>query len=78
MFKADRRIYLDAQGKVVEEGDPARATLLIAAGQTMPIADARRYGLVVDEAPAPADGPDGDGPAPKRATKRSAGPSEDK
>lgn len=89
MFKADRRIYLDKDGKAVEADDPARATLLIAEGQSMPIADARRYGLVAEEASTPApdqgepgDAPpaegDGQGPAPKRATKRSAGPSEDK
>jgi hypothetical protein len=80
MFTANRRIYLDGEGKVVEADNPARATLLIAEGQTMPIADARRYGLVADEAstPAPDQGDDATGTGPKKSTKRAAGPSEDK
>jgi hypothetical protein len=58
----------------VEADDPTRATLLIAEGQTMPIAKAREYGLVADEAPAEPDATT----TPARATKRGAGPSEDK
>lgn len=74
MFTANRRIYLDKDRKVVEADNPARATLLIAEGQSMPDAEAREYGLIGGDA-AEAEG---DGPAPKKATKRGAGPSEDK
>lgn len=42
---ADRRLYLDKDGKVVEANDPSRATLLVAAGNTIPIEDAERLGL---------------------------------
>jgi hypothetical protein len=55
-WKADRRLYLDENGKVVEEGDEAARTLLIGEGGEMPLADARTYGLVdegaAEEAPA--------------------------
>jgi hypothetical protein len=57
-WKADRRLYLSEDGKVAEEGDPAARTLLIGEGGEMPLADARKYGLVPDEPnaePAPAD-----------------------
>jgi hypothetical protein len=50
MYVADRRLYLDKDGKVVEADDPTRQSLLISSGGTMPEADARRLGLMdVDE-----------------------------
>jgi hypothetical protein len=45
-YKADKRYYLTEDGKVVEEGDAAARTLLIGEGGEMPLADARKYGLV--------------------------------
>lgn len=51
---ADRRYYLDKNGNVVGEKDPARVSLLIAAGCTMPIERARSFGLVKDAEPEPA------------------------
>lgn len=33
---ADRRLYLTASGEVVEHGDPAAVTLLVAVGQEIP------------------------------------------
>jgi len=52
IWTADRRLYLDKDGKVVEANDPSRATLLIAAGGNMSLADAERYGLIAPAAPA--------------------------
>jgi hypothetical protein len=51
---ADRRLYLDKDGKVVESDDPTRATLLVPAGGSIPRARARSLGLIVEEqAPPP-------------------------
>jgi len=48
-FVADRRLYLTAdRSRIVEEGDPAAAFLLVAAGRDVPVADAARYGLTLD------------------------------
>ena len=46
LWTSDRRLYLDKDGKVVEADDPTRQSLLVAAGGTIPLADAERYGLV--------------------------------
>lgn len=43
---ADRRLYLDKDGNVVEGKGSNRVSLLVAAGCTMPIEQARKYGLV--------------------------------
>lgn len=48
-YKADQRYYLNSKGQVVTEGDPDAQSLLIAAGSEMPIAEARKHGLVQDE-----------------------------
>lgn len=59
MWTADRRLYLDKDGKVVEANDPTRVRLLIAAGGNMTLEDAERYGLIATPAtkakPAPAN-----------------------
>lgn len=49
LFTANRRIYLDAQGKPVEADDPNRASLFLAEGQSIPIAKARQLGLLSAE-----------------------------
>jgi hypothetical protein len=46
LWTADRRLYLNKDGQVVEADDPTRQTLLVAQGGTIPLADAERYGLV--------------------------------
>ena len=46
----DRRLYLDKDGNVVEAKDPNRVKLLAAEGTEIPMADARRYGLVTEAA----------------------------
>lgn len=51
-WTADRRIYVNAQDQVVEEGAPDAAFLLVGAGGTLPLAEARRRGLVAEEASA--------------------------
>jgi hypothetical protein len=67
-FVADRRLYLDADGNVVEADDPNRARLLVGAGGTVPAADAERYGLKA-QSKAP-ENKQVDGPqATKAATK---------
>lgn len=66
-WTSDRRLYLDAAGRVVEAGDPARAILLVIAGGTLPLARARALGLVRDDPP-PAPAPP-DEPAPAAAAE---------
>lgn len=56
-YTADRRLYLDKDGKVVEEGDPARVELLVAPGRQIPATRARELGLMDREAAAPAPAP---------------------
>lgn len=57
----DRRLLLTADGqRLVEDGDPAGATLYCAAGDELSDEDALRFGLV-PAAPAPAPEP-----APRR------------
>jgi hypothetical protein len=51
-YTAEERLYLDADGNVVKEGDPKAATLLVGAGGQLSDEDARRYGLVQREKPA--------------------------
>lgn len=46
LWTADRRLYLNAEGKVVEADDPTRQSLLVAQGGTIPLADAERLGIV--------------------------------
>ena len=45
MWKADRRLYLSEDGRVVDEGAPGRKTLLAAQGSEVPGVTCRRYGL---------------------------------
>jgi hypothetical protein len=47
--KSDRRLYLDAEGNVVEADNPKKLTLLVAEGGELPMDQARQYGLVQDE-----------------------------
>jgi hypothetical protein len=47
-YTADRRLYLDKGGNVVEADSPDRATLLVAEGGTLSTEDAARYGLHQD------------------------------
>lgn len=45
MWTSDRRLWLDASGGVVEDGDPAAATLLVGADGQIDVAEAERLGL---------------------------------
>lgn len=72
--KSDRRLYLDAEGKVVEADDPSRAQLLVSKGGEIPMEDARRYGLLdppkpVAPEPTPPTAEDSDESAPDVATE---------
>lgn len=53
-YIANRRLYLDKDGKVVEANDPTRATLLVGVGGALPEARARELGLIDDEGKAKA------------------------
>lgn len=66
-WTADRRLYLDKDGKVVEANDPNRARLLVAAGNTIPLEEAERLGLAGTKV--------SQGPAENKLRQ---GPSEDK
>jgi hypothetical protein len=44
-YTADKRLYLDADGNVVDEGDPRAATLLVGEGGQLSDEDAKKYGL---------------------------------
>lgn len=52
VWVSDRRIYLNAIGQAVEASDPARVSLLVAQGGTIPLADAERLGLTGEKAKA--------------------------
>lgn len=45
LVKADRRMWLDADGKAVEDGDPTARMLFCAAGQMVPRAAAEAAGV---------------------------------
>ena len=72
-FVSDERLYLDADGKVVKDGDPSAASLLVAEGGTISADDAARYGLADNLATA--EGSDEAAPAkpePKAPAKAAA------
>lgn len=51
-YIADRRLYLDEDGKVVEEKDPRKRTLLVHAGGMLPQERAQALGLTEEKAKA--------------------------
>lgn len=57
VWTSDRRLYLDKDGNVVEGKGPNRVSLLVAAGGSLPMETARKYGLVKDAEPEPAPVP---------------------
>lgn len=48
-YVANRRLYLNAEGQVVERGDPSATTLLVGEGGVVPAQRARELGLVSEE-----------------------------
>lgn len=56
MYIATRRIYINSAGAVCDEHDPDAASLLLAEGQGMPDAEARKYELLPAEPEAEAEG----------------------
>jgi hypothetical protein len=52
-YIADRRLYLAADGRVVEARDPDKLTLLVPAGGSLPFEWARALGLIADPQPQP-------------------------
>jgi hypothetical protein len=67
---ADRRLYLDAEGRLVEDGDPRAASLLVAPGQELPDAEAERLGVKPHAGPEPHAEADEDGPHRHRKPKK--------
>jgi hypothetical protein len=57
LYTSDRRLYLNADSKVVEADDPSRVSLLVPEGGTIPMADAEKYGLTTPVAPVKAAPP---------------------
>lgn len=72
-WTADRRLYLDKDGTVVEADNPARVRLLIAEGGTLPIEQARALGLIPVEAAPPVEQKLAAGPAANKAQKGTKG-----
>lgn len=54
-YVSDVRICLTADGRLTTEDDPAAVRLLVAAGSSIPVAEARKYGLIAEPSP-PATG----------------------
>jgi hypothetical protein len=81
MWTSPRRIYLDASGNVVDDTSPAKATLLVAEGGTIPLDQAVSLGLaevmqeqeVADVEPKPAKAK-----AVKAAANKAVEPAQDK
>lgn len=48
LWTSDRRLYLNANGQVVEADDPTRVSLLVRAGGTMLRSEAERLGLLAE------------------------------
>jgi len=77
-WTSPRRLYLTADGAVVEATDPRKRTLLVAAHGSMLLAEAERLGLVDPPAPpAPVVVPDPP-PTPAPAGKALAAPPQTK
>jgi hypothetical protein len=72
IWTADRRLYLDKAGAVVEADDPTRATLLVPAGGALPYERAQALGLIVEPAPAEEAPPPASKPQPKNKVKAPA------
>jgi hypothetical protein len=52
VYVSDRRLYLTADDRVVEEGDPAARTLLVGAGGEVDAETVQKYNLKHRDAPA--------------------------
>lgn len=68
-LKIDRRLYLDAAGNLVEDGDPAAATLFCSGYKPVSRADFEAAGGVVEDEPAAVPEPEPE-PEPKPKPKR--------
>lgn len=71
MWQSDRRLYLTKdKARVVEDGDPEAAFLLVGAGGSIPEEDAKRYGLLDKKAKAaPAESKAVDGPTENKSRR---------
>lgn len=70
MYTSDKRLCLDASGEKVVDCDSAEAAeLLVGEGGQLPMAKARKYGLVQDEADVKADVKAQDAPPANKAKK---------
>lgn len=74
-IKVDRRLYKNAEGKLVEEGDPSASALYCSSGKHVSRADFEERGGVVDvleSAPEPEPEPVKPEPKKKPAPKKAA------
>ncbi len=79
LWTADRRLYLDKDGKAVEADDPTRTRLLVAQGATLPLEEAERLGLVTAPAPpAAVEAPQAEEKAKPPAPNKARGPAPNK
>ncbi len=71
-YTSDERLYLNAKGEVVKEGDPKATSLLVGEGSEISAEDAEKYGLLKAEA----DAPEGEDKKAKKAADKPAAPAE--
>lgn len=74
-WTADRRLYLDAEGNVVEADDPKRATLLVGKGGRLTKEQVEEHGIKLPKAAAKAEDKAEEQPP---ETKHRSGPAETK
>lgn len=75
-YIADRNLYLDADGNLVEEDNPAQVRQLIGRGGSLSKADAEKYGLMKSAKPEAEEEGEEKATAPK--ANKSAKPAKNK
>lgn len=77
-IKLDRKLWQDADGNVVEDGDPSAAVLIGSEGKELPIAQARQFGLVNADGKLIEPGAKAEEPKPKSAPAKPRTPAKKK
>lgn len=79
-YVADRNLYLDAEGNLVEEDDPAQVRQLVGKGGAISTEDAKKYGLLKKGKAAEAETEEADGgeKASSPSANKSAKPTKNK
>lgn len=71
-YISDKRLYMDKDGNLVDEKDPARHTLVVAAGGSIPRERAVELGLVGEEAAPESSAPESESESTIDAKEESA------